>query len=455
MRCVWLVPVALAIGLAANADPTRKPNIVIILSDDAGYADFSMHGSNDIATPHVDSIAEAGVRFLQGYTSSSVCSPSRAGLLTGRYQHRFGHHHNPPPVYSATIGLDVGETTLADALQAEGYRTIAVGKWHLGHGPEFHPLSRGFDDFYGFLHGARSYFPLESDARGGVEAMLRDRDPVPETFDYLTDELGREAAAYIDAHAHRPFFLYLSFNAPHHPLDATDEKLALIRPDLAPRRRVVAAMMLSLDDAVGEVLRALERNGLVEHTLLVFLNDNGGESWAGVADNGPLRGRKGQPYEGGIRVPFVARWPERWPRSALYEHPVSALDLFPTALVAGGGDPSALARPLDGVDLTPAVTGAVQMQPHRTLFWKNKTNFAARDGDWKLLEHNTRGMREVPIPRRIEHLELYNIAQDPSESENLLFRHPWTAARLRYLFWRWESTLPEPRWWPRGRPDFD
>jgi len=448
-----LVGIALALScgwpLATEAATPleNRPNIVLIVADDAGYADLSIHGSAHFKTPHIERIASDGVLFRQGYAASSVCSPSRAGLLTGRYPQRSGHHNNPPPVWSDTFGLSLDERTLADSLRQRGYRTIAVGKWHLGYHPDFHPLSRGFDDFYGFLHGSRSYFPIEGDVEP-AEALWRDRRPAPEDFEYLTDAFGHEAAAYIDANASAPFFLYLAFSAPHVPLDAPKEAVSTIAPELTRKRKVLAAMTQSMDDAIGEVLQALERNGVTDDTLVLFVNDNGGETWAQLSDNSPLRGRKSQPYEGGIRVPFTGRWPAAWPQGVVYDSPVSLLDIFPTALVAAGGNPKTANPPLDGVDLTAVLNDKGTTAPHPILFWKHKTNFAVRDGNWKLVEHNTRGRKQVPIPRWIESLELYDLETDPAERQNLALRYPWITARLRYRYWQWERTLPSPRWHP-------
>ncbi|MFO1522737.1 MAG: sulfatase-like hydrolase/transferase [Kiritimatiellia bacterium] len=215
----FIVLAATLFTLAAPAPAADRPNIVVLLSDDAGYHEFSMQGSKTIPTPRIDSIAKSGVYFSNGYVSGCVCSPTRAGLLTGRYQQRFGHEFNIPPVYSETNGLSLDETTLPAVLQPAGYRTIAIGKWHLGYAPKFHPLERGFTDYYGFLQGARSYVPLPKASR--LNQLLRDRKPVPEKFDYLTDHLASEAAEYIAKNKDRPFFLYLAFNATHGPHQAT------------------------------------------------------------------------------------------------------------------------------------------------------------------------------------------------------------------------------------------
>ena len=411
----------------------RPPNIVVIVSDDSGYADFSLHGAAHFPTPNIDSIAANGVTFTQGYVSASVCSPSRAGFLTGRYQQRFGHHHNIPPRYSDSNGLPVEELTLADALRKEDYRTIALGKWHLGYAPVFHPLSRGFDDYFGFLQGARSYWKLGK-KQTRLNQLLRDREPVEEDFEYITDALGKEAAAYIDAYASKPFFLYLAFNATHTPLHATKEKLELADASLPKKRKTLAAMTMSMDDAIGEVLEAISRNDLAEETILIFFNDNGGQTGAG-ASNAPLRGKKGQPYEGGIRVPFVASWPGHWPKSVRYDLPVSTLDIFPTALKAAGGNPAAVSAPLDGVDLTPHLQPLADSRPHQTLYWHRKNNVAVRDGDWKLLRYTEDGA-----------MELYNIALDPLETSNRFDEEPEIAIQLNKLLEAWLAEHSSARW---------
>lgn len=418
--------------VATHAAP--PPNVVLIISDDAGYADFSLNGAKHFPTPHIDSIARDGVQFAEGYVSAWVCSPSRAGLITGRYQQRFGHHHNVPPKYSETNGLPVEVPTFADYLHALDYRTIALGKWHLGYAPHFHPLSRGFDDYYGFLQGARSYWPLKKGTK--LNRLLRDREPIPENgeFDYMTEALGREAARYIDTHAAKPFFVYLSFNAVHTPSHAPEELIATTEESLPKRRRTLAAMTIALDNAVGTVLEAIERNNLTDNTIVVFINDNGGQTQMG-AKNDPLRGRKGQPYEGGIRVPFVARWPARWPAGMVYEHPVSSLDLLPTVLRAAGVPEKEMPSNLAGQDLTPIVTAQIPPPAHEVLFWADKKSFAIRAGNLKLLRNSNNG-----------EIELFNIKDDPNETTNLATAQPEDVARLQVLFDKWNASNTTPRW---------
>lgn len=413
------------------AEAPRRPNVVVIVSDDAGYDDFSMHGG--FPTPRIDSLAAAGVRFTDGYVSGCVCSPTRAGLMTGRYQQRFGHETNIPPVVSDRNGLPREERTFADRMRAGGYRTVAIGKWHLGYTHAFHPLSRGFDAFYGFLQGSRSYLPLREPDR--MNALMRDRETVPETFAYLTDELAREAASEIESNRDRPFFLYVAFNAVHSPNEALPADLERAR-GAALRRPEVAAMTLALDRAVGTILDALAASGVADDTLVVFVNDNGGPPGH---DNGGLRGRKGTLWEGGIRVPFLMQWPARLPRGKVVSEPVIALDILPTALAAAGIEPDG--APLDGVSLLPFLTGASPTPPHDALHWRQGDHWAVRSGSLKLVKAG----EERPA--------LYDLASDRGEAEDLAASRPADAKRLRGLHEAWNSTLAKPiAWEGQGRP---
>ncbi|MFK7743330.1 MAG: sulfatase-like hydrolase/transferase, partial [Planctomycetota bacterium] len=384
---------AVALTLLAALSPPRllpaqerppgaaRPHIVVIVSDDAGYADFSVNGAQDIRTPRIDSIAAAGVRCSDGYVSGCVCSPSRAGLLTGRYQQRFGHEFNIPPRYSETNGLPLSERTIADELARAGYRTVALGKWHLGYADEFHPLSRGFANYFGFLQGARSYFPLKKATR--LNRLLRDREVQVESFDYMTDELGRQAARYIEGRGDEPLFLYIAYNAVHTPMHAMKGDLEGL--DGKARRRKLVAMTHALDRSVGYVLDALAREDILDDTLVCFVNDNGGAT-NNSSRNGVLRGRKGQLFEGGIRVPFFMQWPNGLPKGRVCRDPIIALDLLPTFLAAagivrdGGAD-------LDGVDLLPFLRGeaVADAVPHDRLYWRSGSKRAVRQGRWKLV----------------------------------------------------------------------
>ncbi|MFT4543138.1 MAG: arylsulfatase A-like enzyme [Planctomycetota bacterium] len=462
-----------------------QPNIVVIFSDDAGYADFGFQpdADTDLAplTPHIDSIARDGVRFTNFYMSACVCSPSRAGLLTGRYQQRFGHECNIPPGYMKG-GMALSEQTIADRLRADGYATGIIGKWHLGYPDEYHPNERGFDEFYGCLQGSRSYYALKRETPHRI--ILDNREATPEA-DYLTDRFGRAAADFIGQHANEPFFLFVSFTAPHGPLEARPGDLEL--PELAriedQKRRKYAGLVKAMDDNVGVILEALERAGIADDTLVLFTNDNGGQTETG-ANNYPLRGRKGMLYEGGIRVPAAARWPAVIEAGGVIDEPLISLDLTPTFLnlarasvqsrratalgaadslsvshastrveaAADAGratatqatwqdsppDPQASEAALDGIDISPLLFGEPIDMPSRSLMWRSKGSespIAIRRGRWKLV----RLKREVPA-------ELYDLDTDIAEVNNLARQHPELVEELLQELGAWESQLIEPLW---------
>jgi arylsulfatase A-like enzyme len=425
-----------ALPLIATAEPAAKPpNIVILLSDDAGYNEFSLNGSKEFATPRIDSIAKAGIRFTNGYVSGCVCSPTRAGLLTGRYQQRFGHEFNIPPVYSETNGLPLTETLLPAVLKPAGYRTIALGKWHLGYAPKFHPMARGFTDYYGFLQGSRSYFALPQPTR--LNRLMVDREPLAtESFDYMTDHLAAKAAEYITKHQAGPFLIYLAFNATHGPNHTTKEDLKMAGGNK------IKAMTIALDRAVGTVLDTLKQNGLTDNTLVAFINDNGG---AAGHDNAPLRGHKGQTWEGGVRIPFAVQWPAAIPAGQTSAAPVIALDLFPTALAAAGIEKSP-GQPLDGINLLPLMTGKTKDRPHQTLYWKNGPAWAVRDGDLKLVAGNKDQNGTAPA--------LFDLATDVAEAKNLAAARPDDVKRLHALYQSWAATH-QPTPWGRAASNTD
>ncbi len=411
----------------------RKPNIIVIIADDQGYGETSAQGCKDIPTPNIDAIARNGVRFTSGYVSCPVCSPTRAGLMTGRYQQRFGHEFNPGPATAAVeeFGLPLSETPMPARLKSLGYTTGMVGKWHLGYKPEFHPNKRGFDEFFGFLGGAHSYVDALQDP---ANPILRGVERVNEK-EYLTDAFAREAVAFIDRHKSKPFFLYLSFNAVHAPLQAIEKYLARFPNITDQRRKTFAAMTAAMDDAVGQVLKTLRDARLEEDTLIFYLSDNGGPTLNTSSQNGPLRGYKGQVLEGGIRVPFFMQWKSRVKPGQVYHHPVIALDILPTAVAAAGGAPDAA---WDGVDLTPFVTGKKPGAPHEALYWRFGEQWAIRKGDWKLLA--LAGGQP----------ELYNLAADIGESKNAAAENPAKFKELQAAYDAWNSRNVAPRW---GRPD--
>jgi arylsulfatase A-like enzyme len=425
------------LGSAGAQDAPSKPNIIVIVSDDQGYADVGYHGCQDIPTPNIDSIAENGARFTNGYVSCPVCSPTRAGLVTGRYQQRFGHEFNTGPISGqpegSHIGLPLSQVTIGDVLQGAGYTTGMVGKWHLGMAPQFHPFKRGFDEFFGFLHGGHSYV---DPGVGTWNPVLRGTEEVDEK-EYLTDAFGREAAAFIDRHQSDPFFLYLCFNAVHTPLQAPDSYLGRF-PDIADeKRRTYAAMLSAMDDGIGKVLQTLRDTGQEQDTLLFFFSDNGGPTRANASINTPLRAGKGSMYEGGTRVPFLLQWPGRITAGTVYEQPVIALDVLPTAVAAaGGGIPDD--RPIDGVDIVPYLTGA-DGTPHDRLFWRAGQNYALREGNWKLVRLGD----NAP--------ELYDLEADIGETNNLADQQADVVNELVAAIAEWEKELVEPAWAPPQR----
>jgi arylsulfatase A-like enzyme len=437
----------LAVGCAppprAGAAP---PNVLVIVSDDHGSADVGVHGCTDIPTPHLDSIARNGVRCTQGYLSAPQCSPTRAGLLTGRYQQRFGHESNAA---HANSNLPLTETTLAERLKAAGYATGLVGKWHLGTDEKHHPLDRGFGEFFGFLGGANPYLP--QGPRGVVPRIVRGREPANEK-EYLTDALGREAVAFIDRHQTEPFFLYLAFNAPHGPLQASEKYLARFAGIADEKRRTYAAMVSALDDAVGAVLGKLRSAGLEERTLIAFVSDNGGPTDVNGSRNDPFRGVKGETREGGIRTPFFLQWKGTLPAGATYDRPVIQLDLHPTALAAAGVEIKPEWK-LDGVNLLPHLTGKNTAAPHDVLYWRfsfpprqpDRHKWAIRQGDWKLFSDVDGNRRRQLNPSAVpEGVKLVNLATDPRELTDLTKQHPEKVKELKVAWAKWNAELAPP-----------
>ena len=435
-------------GLAEQTtSQDSRPNIVIILADDLGYADIGVHGCTDIPTPNIDSIARTGVRCTQGYSSHSYCSPMRAGLMTGRYQHRFGYENNMPyDAHNRFIGLPASEKTIAQRLKSVGYTTGGLGKWHLGAAHPFHPNHRGFDFYYGFLGGGHNYFTVDLQrplGEGYYDALQRNGQP--EGLDeYLTTKLSREAVGFIEANSDSPFFLYLAYNAPHTPLQAPQSYLDKFNSITNQRRRTYAAMVNAMDDGIGTVLQALDRFGLRKNTLVFFLSDNGGPEKSNGSCNDPLRGQKGQVYEGGIRVPFLASWPGVLPAGTVYEHPVISLDISCTAL-AVGGDKTDL-DVLDGVNLLPYFCGERDDIPHQALFWRQAAGdvWAARAGNYKLLKDT----------RDSEAVHLYQIAEDIGETNDQADDNSDQVDAVRQQYERWnEGNKPAffpsySKYWP-------
>ncbi len=474
-------PVALpASGNAAR----RAPNVVLIVADDLGYNDITCHGGGiaggRVPTPNIDSIATGGVDFRNGYSGNATCAPSRAAMMTGRYATRFGFEFTPTPkqfmkavtgmapadqlfkpVYHPEreadlipyedMGLPTSEITLARVLQGAGYHTVHLGKWHLGDSPQFRPYNHGFDESLSHLHGASMFLPTK---HPGVVNAMQDFDPIDkflwaaepwavrfkdaEPFQppkYMTDYLTDEAVKVVAANKNRPFFMYLAYNAPHTPLQATREDydaLAFI-PDHTTR--VYAAMIRSLDRNIGRVLQSLKDQGLDDNTLVIFTSDNGGAHYIGVDGiNAPYRGWKATFFEGGIHVPFFMRWPGSIPAGASVAAPVSHFDIFATAAAAAGqkvpGD-----RIIDGVNLLPFIKGEAPGRPHDVLFWRTDTYLTVRAGDWKL--------QVSELPKKDW---LFNLATDPTEKVNLAGKEPERLAALKAQLLAWNQTQRKPMW---------
>lgn len=429
MRKVRVALVSLALlplANAAAANVAEKPNVLLIVADDLGYGDLSAYGCKDFATPHLDALAAAGRRFTSGYVTAPVCGPSRAGLLTGRHQCRFiPYEGNPPP--GSSLGLPLELRTIADRLKSAGYRTSALGKWHLGETEQHHPLSRGFDEFYGFLSGMHSYTKTD-DPRWGAILRGRQREELKQ---YLTFALADEACAFI-GRAPQPFFLYLAFNAPHTPLEAPAEYLAKTSHLPDPKRRVNAAMILALDDAVGRVIAALRASGKEETTLVFFLSDNGAALIPGSAENGgsnaPLRGSKAQLWEGGIRIPFFVSWKGHIAPGGVSSEPVSSLDVLPTALASAGVQAEASWQ-LEGVNLLPWLEGRTEAPQRGPLYWRfgiNASQHAIRDGDLKSVRVSKEG-------------GLFDVRQDIGENTDLSAGRESQQQALETAWQRWNK----------------
>lgn len=410
------------------ADNRSVPNVILILADDLGYADVGFNGCKDIPTPNLDRLAREGLRCTQGYVSHSFCSPTRAGLMAGRYQQRFGHENNPAWLPDSTVaGLPLSQATIPQALKTAGFVTGCVGKWHLGAHPQFHPNRRGFDEYFGLLGGGHVYLP---GAKGGAEYQIpMNRNGRDEPLaGYLTEVLGHEGAAFVRRHQGRPWFLYLAFNAPHTPLQVTEKQLGRVKHIADETRRNYAGLVVGLDDAVGEVLGAVRGSGQAENTLVWFFSDNGGPVSVTQSSNAPLRGAKGDLFEGGIRVPFVVSWPGRLGQGKDYAPPVSSLDVYATvAALAGAKIPAG--HMLDGVNVLPYLAGERAGAPHERLFWRSGggARFAVREGPWKLVGGQT-------MPTQLFHLEA-----DLGETKDLAAERPEVVARLRATYDQWNK----------------
>lgn len=479
---------------AAPARGARPPNVIVILADDLGYADTSVYGSKVIRTPNIDALATSGVRFTSGYVSHPVCSPSRAGLLTGRYQERFGYEFNPVG-RDARGGVSRNELMIGQIMKSAGYHTGMIGKWHIGAADGYRPNDRGFDEFFGMLAGGSTYIidPKPTDQTytyPGADAaerttsapdprlasmspkerleLFRSKAPISrngvvvEEKAYLTEAFTREGLDFIDRHRSEPFFLYMAYNAPHVPLQATQKYLDRYKDVPDKGARIYAAMVSALDDGVGDIMAKLKATGLDRDTLVIFLSDNGCAGYIqGACSNAPLSGFKGQHLEGGVRVPFIVSWAGHVPAGKVDDRQVSSLDIVPTAArIAGAKLPAD--RTYDGVDLMPYLTGQKRGVPNPTLYWRAGPTYAIRDGDNKMWVANKAAPGIRPgedhsadiVPDGVEakvgpygqHVMLYDLKTDIGEKRNLAASRKDVVAKLRAKLAAWAKTLSPPQW---------
>ena len=433
-------------ALRGAASVSSRPNILVILADDLGYGELSCQGyTQQVPTPHIDSIAKNGIRFTNGYVSGPYCSPTRAGFMTGRYQQRFGHEFNPGRT-GVGIGLSLNEKTIGDRLKAAGYATGWFGKSHLGYEPQFHPLKRGFDEYFGFLGGAHDYLDA---ARDKVNPILRGTTPV-DKIGYTTEVFGQEAIDFIERHKQAPWFCYLPFNAVHEPLEATEKYLNRFTNIQDSKRHTFCAMLSAMDDAVGAVLAKIRELGQEENTLIFFFSDNGGPTPSTTSGNGPLRGFKTQTWEGGIRIPYMIQWKGHLSAGKVDDRPVIQLDIQPTALAAAG----VAIQPewkLDGVNLLPYLSGQKSSRPHEALYWRMGQQMAIRMGDWKLVKGvGSKGVQGFAVPDKAstDGAELYNLAADIGEKHDLAEKEPAKFKELAAAWDKWNSELVDPKWPP-------
>jgi arylsulfatase A-like enzyme len=405
----------------------EKPNVIIMLIDDAGYADFGFMGCKDLPTPHIDALARDGVILTDGHVSASVCAPSRAGLITGRYQQRFGYECNEGENY---LGLDVSESTIAQVLQKDGYATASFGKWHLGYEKNQQPNAKGFEYSYGFFAGGRGYFyDVEKDDKVGSRRAIMENDKQVDFEGYLTDVLAEKATDYIRKERGKPFLIYWAPNAVHTPMHADTADLAKFRGH--PRQRL-AAMTFALDRAVGELVSTLKATNQYDNTLIFFMSDNGG-AHDNESINLPLKGYKGNQYEAGHRVPFIVSWPKAIKGGQKFDGLSSTLDIFTTILDAAKSNIN-LEKPLDGVSLLPYLQGQKKGNPHTYLFWRKDAFAAIRYNDYKIVTANELGSR------------LYNLKSDLGELTDLQLTNKPVFDEMNKKFKSWETNMIEPLW---------
>ena len=427
MKKLILALVYFSLLVSCSTSTDSKPNIIIILADDAGYSDFGFMGSNEIKTPNLDQLAFDGVTFNNAYVSASVCSPSRAGLLTGMYQQRFGHECNLDS--DVNNSFDPNQITIAEALKTEGYNTGLIGKWHLGDKTQNHPLKNGFDYFWGFISGARNYFydpneKFRNSNRNVVENYTQTK------FDgYLTDVLGDRAIGFINKNheSNNPFFLFLSFNAPHTPMHAKDDVLEKFKDN---PRQVYASMMWSMDEAIGNVVEALKENNQYDNTIIYFLSDNGA-AMSNDASPFPFKGWKGNQYEGGIKTPMIMTWKNKIKSNTQFDGFISALDIFKTSLEASSVNKEYMIK-ADGKNIMNFLND--NNIKNENLFWRKDKMATVRSGDYKLIRLNDTST------------VLYNIKKNYFEDFDLKINESQVHDSLLKLLSSWEKTLIDPNW---------
>ncbi len=423
-----------ASSLIYGAD-TPQPNIIVILADDLGNGDLSYNGCKDIKTPHLDKLASQGVIMEDAHTTACVCAPSRAGLISGKYQQRVGFECNAP---HGKHGLPGSVVTYAEAMKQVGYETMALGKWHLGYLPEMHPNAQGFDHFSGFLEGGRSYWPVENLQGHGI--MQRNGQQVPEKeLTYVTDWLTDEAIRLIEKrNQEKPFFMYLSYNAPHTPMHAKEVDLAKYAHIKNKGRRTYAAMVHNMDENIGRFREFLKKNEMEENTLIIFASDNGGAT-INSSDNGIYRGMKGSKWEGGHRVPCLLYWPEgKIQGGRKSQMLISTLDFMATSLDAAGNKKLINDLDLDGVSLLPGLQAESDGTAHDILYFRRSVAAGIRDGNWKLIrvEEKDKSFRYL----------LFDLSKDQSETKDLSQQHPERVQKLAAKLQAWEAELKEPAW---------
>lgn len=438
--------------VALNKTP-KKPNILVILCDDLGYSDLGFNGSKDIPTPNLDALANSGTIFTSAYVAHPFCGPSRAALMTGLYPHKIGAQFNLPPNSGETIkkGISLEETFISKVLDDAGYNTGLIGKWHLGSNPEFHPNVRGFDDFYGFLGGGHNYFPeqyrkayAKQEANGRkliwdyLHPLEHNGKQVKET-EYLTDAFSREAVRFIDdvSKTEDPFFLYMSYNAPHTPLEAKEEDLKLFSHIKNKKRKNYAAMVYAVDRGVKRIVDQLKESGEYENTLIVFFSDNGGKTKAG-ATNYPLKEGKGSAYEGGFRVPMFFHWPNVVPSGKKYNYNVSALDFYPTfARLAGAKIPEG--KRLDGRNMWDNFLMNKDSHKDDNIYVTRHRNgysdVAVRKNEWKAVKVYQQKWK------------LFNVESDMAEDFNIRNNNETILEELVEEAKIWSGSHLQPNWW--------